>query len=113
MNIYTYKAQFEQLMCAVDSPPSIEQAWAYFKDSIRQGLEENYIDQIGFSAGYAGDFDSKKLAVNYDKDIFRVWFGRVIDAEKPATWRFAEIDFYFHYQINDKLRRIATMKPPI
>lgn len=112
MDIYTYKEQFEQYMLSPDGPPPAQQAWTYFKDSICESLDEDYVEEFGFSMGYASSYDSREFMVRYNKESYCVYFGRLIDAEK-SPWTVASINCYFCYAINDELRLIAEASPHI
>lgn len=94
MNIYTLKTQFEEMVLPSSSHTLVnaQQAWEIFKASVRDGLDENYCEELGFSTSVASYYDGK--SVHYDEDQFQVYFGRLIDAEKGYPWRTAEVNFY-------------------
>jgi hypothetical protein len=108
MNIYTFKKQFEEKVQPAPSQPPIaaEQAWSIFKESILQGLDETRCEEIGFSLSTASYRDGK--TVRRDENLFQVYFGRLIDAEEACAWHTAEINFYYRYAMNVKLRFLLS-----
>ena len=107
MTIHQYQAQFEETMRrAASSPQVTEQAWNYFKDSIKRTLSEEYCEEIGFVASVHEWYDGKKL--HRDETLFSVYFGRLIDNERRrgANWNVAEIDCYFLYEMSEELSNL-------
>lgn len=103
MDIYTFKTRFENLL---QPPPdhslvNAEQAWTYFKASLREDLAEEACEELGFSVSIANHFDGKTL--RSDESLFQIYFGRLIDAVKGHPWQTAEINFYYRYPMNEEL----------
>jgi len=107
MNIYGYKAQFEAAMQTAVSLPlgAAEQAWHYFKQSLQNGLDEDYCDEIGFVVGTPKHFIGATM--HYDENLFEVYFGRTLDNVNRRPWDVAEIDCTFSYEMNEGLRLLA------
>ena len=104
MNIFMFKMQLEQI---VQPPPlhsliSAEQAWMNFKAPIKECLDEAYCEEFGFSMSMASHFDGAHILT--DENLFQVYFSRLIDAKKGYSWQFADINFYYRYKMNAKLR---------
>jgi hypothetical protein len=82
MDIFTFKLQFEQIV--QPAPPhsliSAEQAWSYFKTSVKERIDDAYCEEFGFSASVASSFDG--TCMHSDENLFQVYFGRMVDAEK-------------------------------
>lgn len=108
MNIYALKIQFEQTVQPAPSHALIgaEQAWKYFEAAILQRLDDVLCEEFGFSMSAASYFDGAH--VHMDENLFQVYFGRLIDAEKGQPWHTAEINFYYRYEMNARLRLLLS-----
>lgn len=105
MDIYTFKRQLEQIVqpTASHSLISAEQAWLYFKKTVTEFvIDEEDCEEFCFSVGVASDFDGKQIH-SYE-NLFQIYFSRLIDAKKGSPWQVAEINFYYRYEMNSKLR---------
>jgi hypothetical protein len=108
MNIFTFKQQFELI---VQPPPSCaligaKQAWENFKSAVQERLEGAHCEEVGFSMSTAAHFDGTRL--HSDENLFQIYFGRLIDAEKNESWRTAEINFYYRFEMDASLRRLLS-----
>jgi hypothetical protein len=104
MDIYTLKIKLEGKVrpAPLQSLVSVELAWGYFKQFIRNDLDEDHCEEFGFSVSEV---------VHGEDILFQIYFGRLIDAVKEHPWRTAEINFYFEYGINSELRLLLMEYP--
>jgi hypothetical protein len=108
MNIYTLKTQMESIVqpAPLHVLVSAEQAWGEFKKMLSEDLDEDYCEEFGFSTSLASHFDGKE--VHTDENLFQIYFGRLIDADKGYPWRTAEINFYYRYEMNTELQHLLS-----
>jgi hypothetical protein len=112
MNIYTFKNQFEQFLQPAPTHALIAAgaAWEQFKLTAQTKLDEPTCEELSFSLSHATYREGNK--VRTDETLFQVYFGRLIDAQGACSWRTAEINFYYRYPMNDRLRSLLTHLHP-
>ncbi len=111
MNIGDLKKSFNHAIQPDPLQPILEcsQAWGYFKDLLPLVPEGSENEEFGFSFSLATINDGKKSQI--DPNLFQVYFGRLIDAEKGSDWSTAEINFYYRYEMTDNLRKLLNALP--
>ena len=108
MNIYEFKTESDRIFQPGPTHAliSVEQAWAAFKASLTEPLEEDFSDELSFSFSLASQYDGNKTVI--DENLFQIYFGRLIDITKSYPWRTAEINFYYRYSMNPQLRSLLA-----
>jgi hypothetical protein len=84
-------------------------AWAYFKDFLQLFPEGDENEEFGFSFSFANINDG--ITSRIESNLFQVYFGRLIDAEKNSEWRTAEINFYYRFEMNETLSELLALLP--
>jgi|WetSurMetagenome_2_1015567.scaffolds.fasta_scaffold443630_1 hypothetical protein len=111
MNLSELKKSFESVIQPDPLQPIVEcsLAWAYFKAFLLQFPEGEEWDEFGVSFSFANINDG--ITSRTDPNLFQVYFGRLIDAEKNIGWSTAEIDFYYHFEMNPRLSVLLAALP--
>jgi hypothetical protein len=108
MDIYTFKKHFEGQVQPTPAQVlvSAEAAWACFLATLWEPQPAILANAAAFSAGAASYFDGHTRSV--DETLFQIYFGRIIDAPPGQPWSFAELDFYYRFEMRPELRHWLT-----
>ena len=111
MNIGELKKTYNNAIQPDPLQPIVEcsQAWTHFKNFLPLIPEGSENEEFGFSFSLANINDG--ITSKIDPNLFQVYFGRLIDAEKGSDWRTAEINFYYRYQLTEKLQKLLNALP--
>jgi len=111
MKIGELKQTFDTAIQPDPQQPIVEcnLAWQYFKQFSNHFPEGDENEEFGFSFSFANINDGVNSRV--EPNLFQVYFGRLIDAKKGFLWRTAEINFYFHFKMNENLSRLLAALP--
>jgi hypothetical protein len=111
MNIFELKQYFDSNIQPdpLGSIAACDQAWNHFKKFLQLFPEGESCEEFGISFGFANINDG--LTSWVDQELFQVYFGRLIDGEKDAGWCTAEIDFYYRFEMNEKLSALLAALP--
>jgi hypothetical protein len=106
MDIYSYKSQLECLVkpAPEDALVNAKQAWEFIKQSLVEAIDGENYEELGFSISLASYFEGKTLLINENQ--FELYIGRLIDADPGISWRTAEINFYYFYEMNPRIRSL-------
>jgi hypothetical protein len=111
MNIGELKKSYNNAIQPDPLQPIVEcsLAWGCFKELLTLVPDGAENEEFGFSFGLANINDG--ITSKIDPNLFQVYFGRLIDAEKGSGWSTAEIDFYYRFEMTDNLRKLLNALP--
>lgn len=111
MKISEFKQTFDKAIQPDPLQPIVDcaQAWTWFKEFLNLFPEGEENEELGFSFSFATINDG--ISSRIEPDLFQVYFGRLIDAEKNFSWRTAEIDFYCRFPMNANLSALLANLP--